>query len=162
MTRGLRSSLRHTSNELEAADWPSNTGLHKCSSGQGGVRGLAEEKMSTLDYGLRVAVLDPSTGEAIGDVPAGAAPQAHDAVTAARAAQTAWARTAPEARGSLLKAGARRLREHARELAELQTRETGAPLAASLGGIEAGISALEAYAQLGTGERGRAPHGELL
>src|SRR4051812_14837876 len=123
--------------------------------------------MSTLDIAVRrrvpeLAVLDPSTGEAIGDVPAGAAPQAHDAVTAARAAQTAWARTAPEARGSLLKAGARRLREHARELAELQTRETGTPLGDSLGGVEAGISALEAYAELGPLDRGRPPRGDLV
>src|SRR3954453_7395455 len=99
--------------------------------------------MSTLDPGVRsrlpaLAVLDPATGEAIGHVPAGTAPQAHDAVTAARAAQTAWARSTPEARGSLLRSGARRLREHARELAELQTREAGTPLNGSLGGIEAG------------------------
>ena len=70
----------------------------------------ADREMSTLDLGVRsrlpeLAVLDPATGEAIGHVPAGAAPEAHDAVTAARAALSAWARTAPEARGSLLKAG---------------------------------------------------------
>ena len=68
-------------------------------------------------------------------------------------AQTAWARTAPDARGSLLKAAARRLREHARELAELQTLEAGTPLAGSLGGVEAGIGAIEAYAELGPLDR---------
>src|SRR3954467_3525051 len=120
--------------------------------------------MSTLDLGVTarlpgLEVLDPATGRAIGHVPAGGGPEADRAVLAPRTADAPGARTAPEARGALLKAGARRLREHARELAELQTRETGAPLAASLGGIEAGISALEAYAQPGTGERGRAPHG---
>ena len=40
----------------------------------------------------------------------------------------------------LLKAAARRLREHAEELAELQTREGGKPLGDSLGGVEAGIA----------------------
>ncbi len=123
--------------------------------------------MSTLDLGVRsrlpeLAVLDPATGEAIGHVPAGAAPQAHDAVTAAHAASSAWARTAPEARGSLLKAGARRLRESARDLAELQTREAGTPFAGSLGGIEAGIASLEAYAELGPIDRGRPPRGDLV
>src|SRR4051795_300445 len=116
--------------------------------------------MSTLDLGVRsrlpeLAVLDPATGEAIGHVPACGAPEAHDAVRAARAAHAAWARTAPEARGSLLKAAARRLRERARELAELQTREAGTPLAASLGGVETGIASLEAYSELGPLDRGR-------
>ena len=110
----------------------------------------------------QLAVLDPATGEPIGHIPAGAAPEAHDAVRSARAAHGAWARTDPGARGSLLKAAARRLRECARELAELQTRETGAPLAGSLGGVEAGIASLEAYAELGPLERGRPPRGDLV
>src|SRR3954453_6820119 len=123
--------------------------------------------MSTLDLGVRsrlpeLAVLDPATGEPIGYVPAGAAPEAHDAVRAARAAHAAWARTAPEARGSLLKSAARRLREHAREIAELQTREAGTPLAASLGAVESGIATFEAYAELGPLDRARPPRGDLV
>lgn len=123
--------------------------------------------MGMLDIGVfrrvpELAVIDPATGEAIGHVPACAAPEAHDAVTAARAASGAWARTAPDARGSLLKAAARRLREHARELAELQTRETGAPLAGSLGGVERGIAAIEAFAELGPLDRAPAPRGDLV
>ena len=123
--------------------------------------------MSTLDIGVRprvpeLAVLDPATGEAIGHVPACGAPEAHDAVLGARAAYAAWAATAPEARGSLLKAAARRLRENTRELAELQTREAGAPLAASLGGVEAGIAALEAFAELGPLDRGHPSRGDLV
>ncbi len=107
-------------------------------------------------------MLDPSTGEAIGHVPAGAAPEAHDAVAAARSAAVAWARTEPDARGSLLKSRTRQLREHARELAELQTREAGTPLAGSLGGIESGIATLEAYAELGPLDRARPPRGDLV
>jgi acyl-CoA reductase-like NAD-dependent aldehyde dehydrogenase len=123
--------------------------------------------MGMLDVGVLgrvpgLAVIDPATGEAIGHVPACSAPEAHDAVTAARAAYRGWARTAPEARGSLLKAAARRLREHARELAELQTRETGAPLSGSLGGVERGIAAIEAYVELGPLERAPAPRGDLV
>src|SRR5918999_6558319 len=86
----------------------------------------------------RLDVLDPATGETIGHIPAGSADAADAAVKAARAAQPAWARTAPAERAAVLKAGARRLREHARELAVLQTREGGKPLADSLGGVEAG------------------------
>src|SRR4051812_1945224 len=123
--------------------------------------------MNTLDLGVRsrlpeLAVLDPATGEAIGHVPACGASEAHDAVRAARAAHATWARTAPEARASLLRAAARRVREHARELAELQTLEVGTPLAGSLGGVEAGIAALESYAELGPLHPGRRPRGDLV
>jgi acyl-CoA reductase-like NAD-dependent aldehyde dehydrogenase len=109
-----------------------------------------------------LAVVDPASGAEIGAIPAGGVPEAHRAVVAARAAQGPWARTAPEARGALLKAAARRLHQHARELAELQTREVGTPLADSLGGVQAGIAAFEAFAELGPLERGRPPRGDLV
>jgi acyl-CoA reductase-like NAD-dependent aldehyde dehydrogenase len=104
-------------------------------------------------------VLDPATGEAIGRIPAGSAEAADAAVRAARAAAAGWARTAPAERGAALKAGARRLREHAHDLAELQTLEGGKPLADSLGGVEAGIGAIEQYAELGPLHRGRSLQG---
>ena len=104
-------------------------------------------------------VLDPATGEAIGRIAAGSAEAADAAVSAARAAQPTWARTDPAQRAAALKAGARRLREHARELAELQTREAGKPLADSLGGVEAGVGAIEQYAELGPMHHGSALQG---
>jgi succinate-semialdehyde dehydrogenase/glutarate-semialdehyde dehydrogenase len=107
-------------------------------------------------------VLDPATGDAIGHIPACGVPEANRTVAAARAAYGPWARTRPEARGSLLKAGARALREHARELAALQTLEVGMPLRESLGGVEAGIAAFEAYAELGPIDRGRAATGDVV
>ncbi len=109
-----------------------------------------------------LAVLDPATGDEIGTIPAGGAPEAHRTVVTARAAQRPWAATAPDARGLLLKTAARRLHEHARELAALQTLEVGTPLADSLGGVEAGIAAFEAFAELGPLERGRAPRGDIV
>jgi acyl-CoA reductase-like NAD-dependent aldehyde dehydrogenase len=107
-------------------------------------------------------VIDPATGDPIGHVPAGGVAEAHHAVLTARTAQGPWARIAAEARGSLLKAAARRVRECARELATIQTLETGTPLADSLGGVEAGIGAFEAYAEIGPLDRGRAPRGDLI
>jgi acyl-CoA reductase-like NAD-dependent aldehyde dehydrogenase len=104
-------------------------------------------------------VLDPATGEAIGRIPAGSSEAADAAVCAARDAHPAWARTNPAGRAAILKAGARALREHARELAELQTRENGKPLADSAGGVEAGIGAIEQYAELGPLHRGRSLQG---
>jgi succinate-semialdehyde dehydrogenase/glutarate-semialdehyde dehydrogenase len=104
-------------------------------------------------------VLDPATGELVGRIPAGSADAADAAVRRARAAQPDWARTAPAERGAVLKAAARRLRAHAEELAALQTREGGKPLADSLGGVEAGIGAIEQYAELGPVHRGRTLQG---
>ncbi len=115
-----------------------------------------------LSHAPELAVLDPATGDAIGHIPACGVPEANRVVAAARAAQSPWARTRPEARGSLLKAGARELREHARELAALQTLEVGMPLHESLGGVEAGIAAFEAYAELGPTDRGRALTGDVV
>ena len=100
-------------------------------------------------------VCDPATGEVIGQIPAGSPEAADAAVRAARAAQPAWARRPAAERAGMLKAAAARLREHADELAELQTREGGKPLGDSLGGVEAGIGAIEQYAELGPLHRGR-------
>src|SRR4051812_14418528 len=106
-----------------------------------------------------IAVLDPSTGEEIGTIPAGDAAAADAAARAARAAQPAWARRSAAERAELLKAAARRASEHAGELAELQSRENGRPLEESRGGVEAGIGAIEQYAELGPLHRGRALNG---
>jgi succinate-semialdehyde dehydrogenase/glutarate-semialdehyde dehydrogenase len=103
----------------------------------------------------RLLVLDPATGEAFDAIPAGSSTAVEAAVRAARAAQPAWARTPAGERGAVLKAAARRLRAAAGELAELQTREGGKPLGDSLGGVEAGIGAIEQYAELGPLHRGR-------
>src|ERR671916_1279397 len=54
---------------------------------------------------------------------------------------------------------ARRVREHADELAELQSREGGKPIADSRGGVEAGLAAIEQYAELGPLHRGRTLQG---
>jgi acyl-CoA reductase-like NAD-dependent aldehyde dehydrogenase len=120
--------------------------------------------MSTLEAPHRSAthqldVLDPATGDVVGAIPAGSAEAADRAVRRARVAQPDWARTAPAERAAILKAGARRLRERARDLAELQTQEGGKPLADSLGGVEAGIGAIEQYAELGPLHRGRSLQG---
>jgi acyl-CoA reductase-like NAD-dependent aldehyde dehydrogenase len=105
-----------------------------------------------------IAVLDPATGERIGTIPAGD-PAAADAARAARGAQPEWARRPAAERAEVLKAAARRAREHADELAALQTRENGRPLAESRAGVEAGIGAIEQYAELGPLHRGRSLNG---
>jgi acyl-CoA reductase-like NAD-dependent aldehyde dehydrogenase len=106
-----------------------------------------------------IGVLDPATGEEIGTIPAGDAAAADTAARAARAAQAAWARRPAAERAELLKAAAARARAHAAEIAELQSRENGRPLDESRAGVEAGIGAIEQYAELGPVHRGRALNG---
>jgi acyl-CoA reductase-like NAD-dependent aldehyde dehydrogenase len=106
-----------------------------------------------------IAVLDPSTGEEIGTIPAGDAAAADAAARAARAAQPEWARRPAAERAELLKAAAGRARAHVDELAALVARENGRPVDESRAGVEAGIGAIEQYAELGPLHRGRALNG---
>src|SRR4051794_8372004 len=106
-----------------------------------------------------IAVLDPSTGEEIGAIPAGDAAAADAAAPAASAAQPGWARRPAAERAELLKAAAGRARAHIDELAELVSRENGRAVDESRGGVEAGIGAIEQYAELGPLHRGRALNG---
>ena len=106
-----------------------------------------------------IEVRDPATGAVLGRIPAGGERDAQAAVAAAREARPAWARRAPGERAAALKAWARALRERTDELAELQMRENGKPLADSRGGVEAGIEAIEQYAELGPLHRGRSLSG---
>ncbi|HEX8102573.1 MAG TPA: aldehyde dehydrogenase family protein [Solirubrobacteraceae bacterium] len=116
---------------------------------------IAGDAIETTDPAAGLAVTDPATGDVIARIPAGTEADAQAAVRAARAALPDWARRGAADRAALLKAGARRLREHAAELAELQTRENGKPIEDSAGGVEAGIGAIEQYAELGPVHRGR-------
>ncbi len=101
-------------------------------------------------------VTDPATGETVGRLPCS---DAGELVAAARAAHPGWERTDPAERAALVKAGARRLWGELDDLALLQTRENGKPLDDSRGGVEAGLSAMEQYAELGPLHRGRSLQG---
>jgi acyl-CoA reductase-like NAD-dependent aldehyde dehydrogenase len=101
-------------------------------------------------------VIDPSSGEEVGQLPCS---DADRLVETARAAHPAWARTPAGDRAGALKAGARCLRAAVADLALLQSREGGKPLGDSTGGVEAGIGAVEQYAEMGPLHRGRALQG---
>ena len=110
-----------------------------------------------------LAVVDPATGDPIGHIPAGGVPEANHAVLSARAAQGPWARIAR--RGARLAAEGRRPARCASTRASWRRCRRSRPARRwrdSLGGVEAGIGALEAYAELGPLERGRPPRGDLV
>ena len=104
-------------------------------------------------------VADPWSGEAVSRAPLGGPGLAGAAVARAREAAPGWARTAPAERAAALKAALPGLRAATDELALLTTREMGKPLDDARGGVQAGIGALEQYAELGPLHRGRALQG---
>ena len=115
---------------------------------------------STSEEGIEV--LNPATGARIGFIPAGTPVDASEAVKAAREAKNGWSRLPAAERAQFVKAAARRMREHARELAELVTLENGKPFDDALGGVEAGIGTLEQYAELGPLHRGKSLQGNYM
>ncbi len=94
----------------------------------------------------QLSVLDPATSETLATLDVS---DVDELVATARSAHPSWSRTAPGERSVMLRAGARLLGDAIDELARLQTRESGKPLADSRGGVEAGIAAVEQYAELG-------------
>src|SRR3954471_6144050 len=115
--------------------------------------------MATLTDMNTLQVLDPRTGEAIGEVGIASDADVDAAVARAREAQKDWGRADPAARGAALKAAARAMRDHLDELTDLTARETGKPSDDARGGVEAGIGTLEQYAELGPLHRGRTLQG---
>ena len=75
------------------------------------------------------AVLNPATGEVIGEVADGDAADALRALDAAAAAQDVWRRMAPRSRADLFHCTHRLLVERSGAIAEVMTLESGKPLA---------------------------------
>lgn len=71
-------------------------------------------------------VINPATEELVGLAPEASVDQAAEAAAAAKAAFPAWSQTAPEERAALMRAAAKLIREHAKELVPLVIAETGA------------------------------------
>ena len=109
-----------------------------------------------------IEVLNPATEEQIGLIPAGTPEDIAAAVDAARAALREWSHLPAEERVGLVKAAARKMREHAEEISRLVTLENGKPLDDALGGVEAGIGTLEQYAELGPLHRGKSLNGDYM
>ena len=81
-------------------------------------------------------VLNPATGEEIGQVADGTEQDAARAVDAASAALPAWMNETAYARSAVLYRASELMLEQQRELAELMTREQGKPLKASMNEVK--------------------------
>jgi acyl-CoA reductase-like NAD-dependent aldehyde dehydrogenase len=89
---------------------------------------IGDERVEAAD-GRTFDTIDPATGQAIAAVAHAGAEDVDRAVRAARAAfEGAWAKVAPGERGRLLGRLADLVAEHAAELAELESLDTGKPV----------------------------------
>ena len=73
-------------------------------------------------------ILDPATGEAVGEAPIHSVEDLEQAITAAQAAQPAWAALGHDGRSAALLKAADAVERSAEELARLLSREQGKPL----------------------------------
>jgi len=81
--------------------------------------------------GAPLEVMNPATGEVLGQAPSASESDVADAVAAAEGAFASWRWTLPEKRGEMLYEIARRIRAHFDELVDLETWENGKPRAQS-------------------------------
>ncbi|MBJ7472960.1 MAG: aldehyde dehydrogenase family protein, partial [Solirubrobacteraceae bacterium] len=91
-----------------------------------------------------LADVNPATGEVLAQVPLGTAADVDAAVTAARAAQQTWRRTAPQVRARALYKLRDVLDAHREELAALVTMDMGKTLDDALAEVGRGIESVEA------------------
>jgi len=103
------------------------------------------------------AVLNPATEEAIAELPSAGVEETDAAVAAAKAAFPAWRAVAPADRARLLRRLAALVEEHGEELALLETRNVGKPIADSRG--EVGMVAEVFYFYAGAVDK---HHGETI
>ena len=97
----------------------------------------------------RFASINPATGEILGHVVAAGPAEVNAAVAAALKGQQVWAATPAVERARVLRRAADLLRSRNRELAELETRDTGKPIQETLVvDVASGADCFEYYAGL--------------
>jgi succinate-semialdehyde dehydrogenase/glutarate-semialdehyde dehydrogenase len=106
-----------------------------------------------------LSILDPADGSLVGELDVATPAEVEAAVGAAAKAAPEWARTAPAERAARVHVAADRVAAAADDLALLTTREMGKPLGDARGGVDAGVSTLRQYAELGPLHRGRSLQG---
>lgn len=89
---------------------------------------LLRTRWSSSDERDVLEIRNPATGRVIRLVHGGGEKEVDEAVRTAHAAQRSWSRRAPRERGKHLLAAARLIREHADELASLESQEMGKPV----------------------------------
>ncbi|HWL46546.1 MAG TPA: aldehyde dehydrogenase family protein, partial [Sphingomonadaceae bacterium] len=96
-------------------------------------------------------VVNPATGQAIGQVPAATTPDLDEALDATQRGFAAWRDTAPADRGKILRAAAAMLRQRQEHVARIMTQEQGKPLYEARLEIDYAAALIDFHA--GEGER---------
>ncbi|AJY50894.1 MULTISPECIES: NAD-dependent succinate-semialdehyde dehydrogenase [Halomonadaceae] len=109
------------------------------------------------DSGEQITVLNPATGEAIGDIPRLGKVETERAIDAADAALPAWRALTAQERADLLMKWHDLMMEHQQDLAMLMTYEQGKPLKEAAGEIAYAASFLRWFA-----EEARRVYGETI
>jgi betaine-aldehyde dehydrogenase len=84
---------------------------------------------------MPLVVVNPATEEPIAELEQAGVEEADEAVARAKAAFPAWRRVAPADRGRLLRGLATLVEEHAEELARIESRNVGKPIAGARGEV---------------------------
>ena len=92
-------------------------------------------------------VVNPATGEGIGDVPLASTADLDEALAAAERAYPKWRATIVDERSAILRKAARLLRERAEPIARLMTQEQGKPLVESRQEVAGSASMFDWYAE---------------
>ncbi len=99
--------------------------------------------------GVEIPVIYPATGEVIATLHAATPAVVEQAISSAKAAQTAWARISGTERGRILRRAADIMRERNHDLSVLETHDTGKPLQETLvADATSGADALEYFGGL--------------
>jgi len=115
---------------------------------------------SALDDGPRLPCLEPATGRALCEVAAAGAAGVDAAVAAARDGLRVWAATPPTERARVLWRAAEELRGSAEDLARLEVRDTGKPIAEARSyDVPSAVEVLEFFAGVPPLVRGE--HGDV-
>jgi|TARA_R110002049_G_scaffold90930_2_gene227378 succinate-semialdehyde dehydrogenase/glutarate-semialdehyde dehydrogenase len=109
------------------------------------------------DSGEQITVLNPATGEAIGDIPRLGKAETERAIDAADAALPAWRALTAQERADLLLKWHDLMMEHQQDLAMLMTYEQGKPLKEAAGEIAYAASFIRWFA-----EEARRVYGETI
>lgn len=97
--------------------------------------------------GRTLEVLDPATGDRIGEVPDMSAAEASAAVEAADRAFASWKKTTAKERAALLRRWYELIMAHQETLAQILTAEQGKPLSEARGEVAYGASFVEWFAE---------------
>ncbi len=127
-----------------------NTDLLRTTNLIGGTWAHADDRAS-------FAVINPATGERLGDVPLCGAAETRRAIEAANHAWPAWRALTARRRAQLLQAWNRLIVDNADDLAQIITAECGKPLAEAKGEVIYGASFVEWFA-----EEGKRTYGESI